>query len=46
MRNVTSKIIIVLTVFAVYAFTGGGMGYRQRHGGWGHWLFLLKCYKR
>jgi zinc resistance-associated protein len=42
MRNVTNKIIIVLTVFAVvgfgvYAFADGGMGYGQHHRGWGHY---------
>ena len=45
MRNVTRKIIIVLTVFAVvgfavYAFSDEGMGYSQHHRNWGHWLFL------
>ena len=41
MRNVTSKLLVVLTVFAVvgfgvYAFADGGMGYGQNRGGWDH----------
>ncbi|MBW2573761.1 MAG: hypothetical protein JRE61_15965 [Deltaproteobacteria bacterium] len=41
MRNVTSKLLVVLTVFAVvgfgvYAFADGGMGYGQHRGGWDH----------
>ena len=39
MSNVTSKLLVVLTVFAVvgfgvYAFADGGMGYGQHRGGW------------
>jgi hypothetical protein len=41
MRNITSKLLVVLTVFAVvgfgvYAFADGGMGYGQHRGGWDH----------
>jgi hypothetical protein len=41
MRNVTSKLLVVLTVFAVvgfgvYAFADGGMGYGQHRGDWDH----------
>lgn len=41
MRNVTSKLLVVLTVFAVvgfgvYAFADGGMGYGPSRGGWDH----------
>jgi len=41
MRNVTRKLIVVLTVFAVvgfgvYAFADGGMGYGQHRGGGDH----------
>ena len=41
MRNVTSKLLVVLTVFAVvgfgvYAFADGGMGYGKNRGGWDH----------
>jgi len=41
MRNVTSKLLVVLTVFAVvgfgvYAFADGGSGYGQHRGGWDH----------
>jgi len=41
MRNVASKLLVVLTVFAVvgfgvYAFADGGMGYGQHRGGWDH----------
>jgi len=41
MRNFTSKLLVVLTVFAVvgfgvYAFADGGMGYGQHRGGWDH----------
>ena len=42
MRNVASKLLVVLTVFAVvgfgvYAFADGGMGYGQHRGGWDHY---------
>jgi hypothetical protein len=41
MRNVTGKLLVVLTVFAVvgfgvYAFADGGMGYGQHREGWDH----------
>ena len=37
MKNVTSKLLVVLTIFAVvgfgvYAFADGGMGYGQHRG--------------
>ncbi len=42
MRNIASKLLVVLTVFAVvgfgvYAFADGGMGYGQHRGGWDHY---------
>ena len=41
MNRIASKILVVLTVFAVmgfgvYAFADGGMGYGMNHGGRGH----------
>ncbi|MGB6010342.1 MAG: periplasmic heavy metal sensor [Desulfobacterales bacterium] len=41
MKKVASKLLVVLTVFAVvgfgvYAFADGGMGYGQHRGGWDH----------
>lgn len=41
MKRIASKILVVLTVFAVmgfgvYAFAGGGMGYGMHHGGRGY----------